>query len=73
MGGIRSTGLSSCLGIAKHVASFLPSLGFQTSDTTLTPAGMLATAADHNWTVTHPITKFGILGKDSFSKKGPLK
>ena len=73
VGGIRSTGLSSCLGIAKHVASFLPSLGFQTSDTTLTPAGMLATAADHNWTVTHPITKFGIFGKDSFSKKGFLK
>ena len=56
VGGIRSTGLSACLGIAKHVASFLPSLGFENVNNP--PSSLLK--ADRNWKITHPITKFGL-------------
>ena len=57
VGGIRSTGLSACLGIAKHVASFLPSLGLQHSNY---PPVSGVIKADKDWKVTHPITKFGL-------------
>ena len=61
VGGIRSTGLSACLGIAKHVASFLPLLGFETVN--ISPkSGLLQ--ADSNWKITHPIAKFGLLTDD---------
>lgn len=61
VGGIRSTGLSACLGIAKHVASFLPSLGFENPNKPPT-SGLLK--ADNNWKITHPITKFGLSTDD---------
>lgn len=61
VGGIRSTGLSACLGIAKHVASFLPSLGFENSNNPPT-SGLLK--VDENWKITHPITKFGLSTDD---------
>lgn len=58
VGGIRSTGLSACLGIAKHVAAFLPSLGFENCNSS--PENGL-TRAERKWKITHPITKFGLL------------
>ena len=58
VGGIRSTGLSACLGIAKHVASFLPSLGLKNSSNPLVSG---VRKADRDWKITHPITKFGLL------------
>ncbi|XP_078367605.1 glycerol 3-phosphate dehydrogenase-like [Oculina patagonica] len=61
VGGIRSTGLSACLGIAKHVASFLPSLGFEKPNKP-PRSGLLK--ADNNWKITHPITKFGLSTDD---------
>lgn len=61
VGGIRSTGLSACLGIAKHVASFLPSLGFDNTNY-LSTSGLVK--ADQDWKITHPITKFGLLCSD---------
>lgn len=62
VGGIRSTGLSACLGIAKHVASFLPSLGFNNTNY-LPTSGVLK--VDKKWKITHPITKFGLLTDDN--------
>lgn len=62
VGGIRSTGLSACLGIAKHLASFLPSFGF-TNTSCLTTSGLFK--VDQDWRVTHPITKFGMLSSDN--------
>lgn len=61
VGGIRSTGLSACLGIAKHVASFLPSLGFKNSKNQPV-SGLIE--AHKDWEITHPITKFGLLTDD---------
>lgn len=61
VGGIRSTGLSACLGIAKHVASYLPSFGFKNSNN---PPVTGLTVADKDWKITHPITKFGLLADD---------
>lgn len=67
VGGIRSTGLSACLGIAKYVASFLPSLGFDnTSYQHLPRSGLLK--VDQDWNVTHPITKFGMQSKEGGEK-----
>ena len=69
VGGIRSTGLSACLGIAKHVSSYLPSLGFhgfhrQGANTPHTVEkyngdGYLKVNG-RKWKITHPITKFGL-------------
>ena len=61
VGGIRSTGLSACLGIAKHVASFLLSLGFE--NTNYLPSSSLL-KVDQDWKITHPLTKFGTLCSD---------
>ena len=65
VGGIRSTGLSSCLGIAKHVASFLPSLGLD--DAKSLPSASALLTVDQNWKITHPITKFGMLAAEQCS------
>lgn len=70
MGGIRSTGVSASLGIAELVVDMVqgdlkldPSRGMTSelhSPTwSLQPDGTLC-ADGHSYTVTHPITKFGL-------------
>jgi len=58
VGGICSTGLSVCLVIVKHVASYLPSFGFKNSNK---PPVTGLIEADKDWKITHPITKFGLM------------
>lgn len=70
VGGIRSTGLSACLGIAKHISSMLPSYfpSYSAPDTpkvTLTGRQFhdnekALVFEDQKFMVTHPLTRFGI-------------
>ncbi|XP_031555775.1 uncharacterized protein LOC116292572 [Actinia tenebrosa] len=70
VGGIRSTGLSACLGIAKHISSMLLSYfpSHPTSDTPkLNVSGRqfcenekTLVFEDQKFMVTHPLTRFGI-------------
>ena len=79
VGGIRSTGLSACLGIAKHVASLLPSMGleFCHNDEAEGIPEMIGRSycgdgsvefGGRKWEITHPITKFGISSGDGLKK-----
>ncbi|KAK3716067.1 hypothetical protein QZH41_007238 [Actinostola sp. cb2023] len=71
VGGIRSTGLSSCLGIAKHVASCLKSKFKNSSYTNISVKADMSKKhlssddkaviyRDQKWKITHPLTEFGI-------------
>ena len=75
VGGIRSTGLSACLGIAKYVAGLYVDMGLKVH-----PSKGLALpvprkyvgeqnvgASGRSWKITHPITKFGISTDDGLS------